>query len=158
MLEGVNLYRHDLKMKRRERGFHMIKKTIACFASAAILLASFPVTAAYAEGPTVNAWVSQVNSTNTGMAKGLEEQAPLHFSDDNGARISNLIVVDENNTYQTMDGFGASITEASAHLYQTSLSEGDKTSLMNALFDKETGIGLSMLRQPIGATDHSVAP
>lgn len=29
---------------------------------------------------------------------------------------------------------------------------------MAALFDKDTGIGVSMLRQPIGATDHCVAP
>ena len=57
-----------------------------------------------------------------------------------------------------MDGFGASITEASAHLYQTELSDQQQISMMTALFDKETGIGLSMLRQPIGATDHCVAP
>lgn len=57
-----------------------------------------------------------------------------------------------------MDGFGASITEASAHLYQTELSNQQQISMMTALFDKETGIGLSMLRQPIGATDHCVAP
>jgi len=92
------------------------------------------------------------------MEKGLEQQTPLQFRMDDGVNISNLITVEENNTYQTMDGFGASITEASAHLYQTELSNQQQISMMTALFDKETGIGLSMLRQPIGATDHCVAP
>jgi glucosylceramidase len=122
-----------------------------------LVLAVFPISTT-AVGPTVEVWVSQVNSTNTGMLKGLEKQSDLQFNDDNGTRISNLIAVNENNTYQVMDGFGASITEASAYLYQNILSSSQKSSLMNALFDKENGIGLSMLRQPIGATDHCVAP
>ncbi len=135
----------------------MRKKIIAGVITVALVLTGFPITA-IAVGPSVEVWVSQVNSTNTGMLKGLEKQSNLQFNDDNGTRISNLIAVDENNTYQVMDGFGASITEASAYLYQSKLSSAQKSSLMNALFDKENGIGLSMLRQPIGATDHCVAP
>ncbi len=135
----------------------MRKKIIAGVITVALVLTGFPITA-IAVGPSVEVWVSQVNSTNTGMQKGLEKQSNLQFNDDNGTRISNLIAVDENNTYQVMDGFGASITEASAYLYQSKLSSAQKSSLMNALFDKENGIGLSMLRQPIGATDHCVAP
>jgi glucosylceramidase len=113
----------------------MSKKIIAGFLTVALVLAVFPISTT-AVGPTVEVWVSQVNSTNTGMLKGLEKQSDLQFNDDNGTRISNLIAVNENNTYQVMDGFGASITEASAYLYQNILSSSQKSSLMNALFDK----------------------
>ncbi|WP_130837450.1 glycoside hydrolase family 30 beta sandwich domain-containing protein [Lachnoclostridium sp. Marseille-P6806] len=114
-----------------------------------------PISAA---GNTVDVWVSQVNAENTGMAKGLEQQESLTFENDSGTRISNLIIVDESKSYQQMDGFGASITEASAHLYQSVLDNQKKSEVMNALFDKETGIGISMLRQTIGASDHCVGP
>lgn len=114
--------------------------------------------AADADSPEVNIWVSKVNATDSGMEKGLEKQTPVHFGSGDSASTNNLIVVDENNTYQTVDGFGASITEASAHLYQTNLDDSAKAAAMQALFDKESGIGLSMLRQTIGASDHCVAP
>ncbi|MFA9380531.1 MAG: hypothetical protein ACERKO_05670, partial [Acetanaerobacterium sp.] len=136
----------------------MFKRSISCLAALAMTAAILPLTTVYATGPAVAIWVSQVNTADTGMAMALEPQSSLQFSDDDGTTINNLIVVDETNTYQAMDGFGASITEASAHLYQDVLSSDDQESMMNALFDKETGIGLSMLRQPIGASDHCVAP
>ena len=133
------------------------KRFLAYSLTLATLAATLP-TASLAAGPSVQVWVSQVNAEDTGMAHGLEQQASLAFSADSGARLSNLIVVDENHTYQQMDGFGASITEASAYLYQNDLTEAQKQEVMRALFDKETGIGLSMLRQTIGASDHCVSP
>lgn len=136
----------------------MKKKIISCLLAIAMMAAWTPPVFASEEGPAVAVWVSKVNVSDSGMEKGLEQQTPLQFRMDDGVNISNLITVEENNTYQTMDGFGASITEASAHLYQTELSNQQQISMMTALFDKETGIGLSMLRQPIGATDHCVAP
>lgn len=134
-----------------------MKKILARILVVATLL-SVLQTPALAVGTSVQVWVSQVNSTDTGMAKGLEQQQSLTFSNDNGGRVSNLIIVDENNTYQQMDGFGASITEASAYLYQNMLTNEEKQQVMTALFDKENGIGVSMLRQTIGASDHCVAP
>ena len=64
----------------------------------------------YAVGPTVQVWLSSVNSTDTGMEKGLSQEASLTFDTDDGTKISNLIIVDESKQYQSMDGFGASIT------------------------------------------------
>ena len=136
----------------------MKKKIISCLLAITMMAAWTPPVFASEEGPAVAVWVSKVNASDSGMEKALEQQTPLQFRMDDGVNISNLITVEENNTYQTMDGFGASITEASAHLYQTELSNQQQISMMTALFDKETGIGLSMLRQPIGATDHCVAP
>lgn len=134
------------------------KKFLAVLLSLALFVSVFPPIMAGAEGNSVEVWVSQVNASDTGMEKALQQEPSLTFQNDSGSRISNLIVVDENNTYQVMDGFGASITEASAHLYQNNLTDQEKADVMNALFDKETGIGISMLRQTIGASDHCVAP
>lgn len=133
------------------------KKFLALLLVLSILQLAAP-SSALAVGPSVQIWVSQINATDTGMAKGLEQQSPINFYDDPGTRISNLIIVDENHTYQQMDGFGASITEASAYLYQNGLTGAQKQEVMDTLFGKETGIGLSMLRQTIGASDHCVAP
>lgn len=136
----------------------MSKRIIAGALAGAVLASTMAPMGVYADSPEVNIWVSKVNATDSGMEKGLEKQTPVHFGSGDSASTNNLIVVDENNTYQTVDGFGASITEASAHLYQTNLDDSAKAAAMQALFDKEAGIGLSMLRQTIGASDHCVAP
>lgn len=135
----------------------MYKKRIMMFLLVCTLILSM-ASPAYAAGSTVQVWVSTINDTDTGMDKGLSQEANLTFSADDGNKISNLIIVDESKQYQSMDGFGASITEASAYLYQNTLAADQKDDVMAALFDKDTGIGVSMLRQPIGATDHCVAP
>ena len=59
--------------------------------------------------------------------------------------------------YQVMDGFGASFTDASAYLVNNKLERGDRDRLMRQLFDAQEGIGISMLRQPIGASDFASA-
>lgn len=134
-----------------------LKKTIQLVLSIVIVLAILPLDV-HASTIPIEVWVSQVNSSNTGMEKALEQQSNIYFSNDDGTTISNLVIVDEGHTYQQMDGFGASITEASAHLYQNNLTASEKETVMNALFSKTNGIGISMLRQTIGASDHCIAP
>lgn len=63
------------------------------------------------------------------------------------------IEVREEERYQTMDGFGASFTDASAYLIQGVLDEAGRAAVMRRLFDREAGIGMSFLRQPMGACD-----
>src|SRR5690348_2183055 len=61
-------------------------------------------------------------------------------------------VVDDSRTFQTMTGFGGSITDSSAVvLYRLSPAARDAT--MRDLFDPVHGDGLSLLRQPVGASD-----
>lgn len=115
----------------------MSKRIIAGALAGAVLASTMAPMGVYADSPEVNIWVSKVNATDSGMEKGLEKQTPVHFGSGDSASTNNLIVVDENNTYQTVDGFGASITEASAHLYQTNLDDSAKAAAMQALFDKE---------------------
>src|SRR5690348_1805751 len=62
------------------------------------------------------------------------------------------VVVDESRTFQTMTGFGASITDSSAVvLYR--MSPAARDAAMRDLFDPVRGDGLSFLRQPVGASD-----
>lgn len=136
----------------------MNAKVCSIILSVAILSTCFTGITYAATGPTVELWVSQVNAGDTGMAKALEKQVDTSFDTDTGSLGNYTICVDENNTYQQMDGFGASMTEASAYLVQTKLTQTARAELMNKLFDKDDGIGLSMLRQTIGASDHCVAP
>ncbi|KAJ7632907.1 glycoside hydrolase superfamily [Roridomyces roridus] len=70
------------------------------------------------------------------------------------------ITVDETKTYQTMDGFGASLTDSSAKLF-ASLKVKNSASyytLLHQLFDVGDGAQSAMngvLRVPLGATDFS---
>lgn len=91
----------------------------------AIMATTMPMANAL-ESTEVNVWLSTVNSSNTGMDKALSSENSIYFVEDNGNAVSNLIVVDESKEYQEIDGFGASITEASAHLYQDVLESDDK--------------------------------
>jgi glucosylceramidase len=83
----------------------------------------------------------------------LAPQSIVTFTPDNGSN-SRLIRVNENITYQIMAGFGASFTDSSAWLAHQ-LSPAVYQNLMTQLFDYTEGIGLSLLRQPMGATDYA---
>jgi glucosylceramidase len=60
------------------------------------------------------------------------------------------ITVDPSQRFQRMEGFGASITDSSAHVIAAS---PHRDAIMRSLFDPRRGLGLSYLRQPIGASD-----
>src|SRR5690349_14642315 len=65
------------------------------------------------------------------------------------------ITIDPSQAYQRMEGVGASITDSSAHL----LAESPyRDSIMRDLFDPAHGLGLSYLRQPMGASDFVKGP
>jgi len=68
------------------------------------------------------------------------------------AGAADTITIDPGQTYQTMTGFGASFTDSSSWLVWNS---PQRDSIMTKLFDPRQGIGLSMVRQPIGASDFS---
>jgi glucosylceramidase len=69
-----------------------------------------------------------------------------------GPPANQSITVDPTTRYQTIDGFGASLTDSSAVvLYR--LDQTTRDALMKELFDPATGLGLSFLRQPMGASD-----
>ncbi|MBF6625782.1 glycosyl hydrolase [Aerococcaceae bacterium zg-BR9] len=69
----------------------------------------------------------------------------------------NIITIDVNSTIkqQQIDGFGASFTDASAFLINQCLPDELKNRLMKELFDSVEGIGISALRNPMGACDYA---
>ncbi|GIO98978.1 glucosylceramidase [Paenibacillus lautus] len=66
-----------------------------------------------------------------------------------------MVVIDEEQTFQEMDGFGASFTDSAAYLIHQVLETKQRSELMTRLFDPNEGIGLSVLRQPMGASDYA---
>ncbi|HEX8848015.1 MAG TPA: glycoside hydrolase family 30 beta sandwich domain-containing protein [Gemmatimonadaceae bacterium] len=66
------------------------------------------------------------------------------------------ITVDPTQQYQEIVGFGAAITDASAWLIQNRMSASQRDALMQELFGRNPGIGLSFTRLTIGASDFSM--
>lgn len=65
------------------------------------------------------------------------------------------IMVDTKQRFQRMAGFGASITDSSAWLIRTRLPEKARNDLLRELFSVRDGIGFSVTRITIGASDFS---
>ena len=122
-------------------------RTQAFGVALALATASLTGPAAQAHPPSVQA---QVWVTTPDRAELLHERAPVTFQ--RGASDRTTITVDPTTSYQTMDGFGASITDSSANvLYR--LSPADREQTLRKLFDPNQGIGVSFLRQPVGSSD-----
>lgn len=86
----------------------------------------------------------------------LERQADLSFGP-GGSDNETAVHIDEAQAFQTMDGFGASMTDASAWLIANRLAPEQRDELMAKLFDRTEGIGISYLRVPMGASDFSLS-
>jgi glucosylceramidase len=65
------------------------------------------------------------------------------------------IDVDEAVTFQQMDGFGAAMTDTSAWLIATKLARPTRDRLMQALFNRSSGIAMSWVRIPMGSSDYT---
>ena len=64
------------------------------------------------------------------------------------------ITVDEAQSYQTVEGFGASMTDSAAYLLNEVAPTSTRDAAMSSLFSRSgNGIGLSFLRNPMGASD-----
>ena len=120
--------------------------TAAVVMAAAATIVGPALTASAAIGPTVSGWI-----TTPDRAQLLNPMPGQAFNSD-GTRPGQMITVDPAQVLQTMDGFGASITDSSAALlYQLPAAQRDQ--VLTSLFDPSNGIGLSLLRQPIGSSD-----
>ena len=65
-------------------------------------------------------------------------------------------LVDDSVRYQQIDGFGASLTDSSAWLLWNKLSGAQRKEMLEMLFSPSKGMGLSVLRQPMGASDFAL--
>ncbi|MEP6732076.1 MAG: glycoside hydrolase family 30 beta sandwich domain-containing protein [bacterium] len=67
-----------------------------------------------------------------------------------------VITVTASTTYQHMIGLGAAFSDASVYLIQHTLTPEQRTSLLENLFGRTTGIGLSFMRVTMGSSDFSL--
>lgn len=99
-------------------------------------------------GPVVQAWLTTPDQTNL-----VSRRPDLNFNS-TGVSPEN-IDVNANIRHQAMVGFGAAITDASAILIQNHMNAAQRTALLEDLFGRTGGIGLSFTRLTIGASDFS---
>ncbi len=97
---------------------------------------------------TVTPWL-----TTGDQVQLLQKQSHTSFSI-SPAKNASTITIDASSTFQLIDGFGFCMTEGSAEVI-VSLDTIHQTALMNDLFNPSTGIGVSVVRISIGASDLS---
>ncbi|MGV9757426.1 ricin-type beta-trefoil lectin domain protein [Streptomyces tricolor] len=137
-------------MRRSPRTVRLL---LAGLLSAAGLSVAVPP--AHAAGEQVTAWLTTTDdSAGRHVVRGLQAQTPFAFQPGAGGGGEN-ITVDENTRYQTFTGGGASFTDTAAWLMNSSgaLSPATRDAAMRKLFSPTDGIGLSFLRNPMGASD-----
>jgi glucosylceramidase len=109
-----------------------------------------PATGFTASGPTV-----QVTVTSGDQSLLLAAQPAVSFGT-GGDRAAQTISVNDTLRYQPLEGIGASLTDSAAWVIANDLDAGQRDALMQELFDAGSGIGLGLLRQPMGASDFAV--
>jgi glucosylceramidase len=96
----------------------------------------------------VQAWL-----TTGDQAKLMARGADARFGRDQPA--PTVIDIDPETRLQEIQGFGASITDASAFLIQQRMNPAQRESLLRELFGRNPGLGMSFTRLTIGASDFS---
>jgi glucosylceramidase len=106
-----------------------------------------------ASGETVEVWLT------TGDEKAKLNESKTVFKSGNGSDSLKIEVLDDpNNRYQEMKGFGAAMTGSSAYLLNELKNNNTiYTEVMNDLFNKTRGIGISYVRLPMGASDFALS-
>ena len=133
----------------RQRRFFVVVGAVALTA------AVVPPAAASADHPGGPAPAARVWVTSPDRAELMHDRGTVAFGTGPSGELT--ITVDPSRTYQSMDGFGASITDSSAAvLYR--LDPAAREQAMRSLFDPVRGIGVSALRQPIGSSDFTDEP
>ncbi|WP_303830074.1 glycoside hydrolase family 30 protein [Asticcacaulis taihuensis] len=92
----------------------------------------------------------KVWETDADQSKLLAPQADVRFGKASGT----VITVDPAQSYQSMVGFGAAMTDASAYLIRNKMTDAQRDALMSDLFGAE-GLNFSFMRLTIGASDFS---
>jgi len=96
---------------------------------------------------TVSVWLTTDDQKTL-----LQPQQPVLFSGGGSATIP-TVFVDELAGYQSIEGFGASFTDSSAWLMNERIPRSSLNGVMLSLFDHTAGIGISFVRNPMGASD-----
>jgi len=95
----------------------------------------------------VNVWLTTDDQKTL-----LQAQPPLSFSEGVSAAMP-TVFIDEFSRYQSIEGFGASVTDSSAFLMNEKIPSSALPGVMQMLFDHAQGIGISFVRNPMGSSD-----
>ena len=96
---------------------------------------------------TVNVWLTTDDQKTL-----MQQQAPLAFSPLSAGSVASIVVSDTAR-YQTIEGFGGSMTDSAAYLLNEKVPALARGRVLESLFGRANGIGISFLRNPMGATD-----
>jgi len=97
---------------------------------------------------TVTPWITSGDQT-----KLLQQQSTVSFGTNSGTNPS-TVTVNPSTTYQTMDGFGYTLTEGSCEVI-SGMAATQQNQLLNDLYNPVTGLNASVVRISIGASDLS---
>ncbi|MGR6916014.1 ricin-type beta-trefoil lectin domain protein [[Actinomadura] parvosata] len=130
-------------------------RILLALACALALVAAAPLPA-LAAGESVNVWLTTTSDAGgRTVTRGLAQQAPIAFGPAGGSA-DRTVTVNEGVAYQQFEGGGASITDTTAYLLRGGpVSAATRDAVMRRLFHPTDGIGLSFVRNPIGASDLS---
>jgi len=136
--------------------FHRKIKVFAILAILFFIFGSIPIVYYSSKAP-INAdlWITSTIDTNLRMAKmdSIQLTSEVYFDGSNDVL---RIKIDERRIYQEIQGFGAAMTDSAAWLLRSILNGSEYNKTMKALFDPVEGIGISLLRIPLGASDCSL--
>ncbi|WP_428232088.1 RICIN domain-containing protein [Flavobacterium sp.] len=104
--------------------------------------------AAKMSAQTVIPWITSGDQT-----KLLQQQATVSFGTNSGTNPS-TVTINAGTTYQTMDGFGYTLTEGSCEVI-SGMAATQQNQLLNDLYHPVTGLNASVVRISIGASDLS---
>ena len=137
----------------RSRPRSVLVSAMFCLSCSALLFFS-PARSQQKSAPKSRPQIQVVESSDDAREI-LQQKSPLRFTSTQEPHLA--IRVDDSIKYQQMDGFGASLTEASAWLFTHKLNDAQRADVLKMLFSPSQGIGLSILRQPMGASDFSLS-
>ena len=121
------------------KGGSVAKHLIALISLASSLVLS-------SQAQTVSVWLT----TDTQKTK-LAQQSSITFAASSASAPD--VYVDETEGYQTIEGFGASFTDSAAYLLNEKVPSNKIGTVMTNLFSRTSGIGISFIRNPMGASD-----
>ena len=129
----------------------MLAGTMNCASPEPLQPASAPAAAALAAGDTVAVWMTTGNKSAL-----LAKQPTLTFA--SGTNKNPTITVNGATTFQTIDGFGYTLTGGSAIVINR-MPATQRDALLRELFTRDySSLGVSYLRLSIGASDLDPAP
>ena len=141
-------------MQKQEEGppFWLIRSVLLASLALALLPSSF----ARQQAPSPNGALHiEVVQSSEELHETLKDMPSLTFG---ATRTPDLtITVNDAVKYQQIDGFGASLTDSSGWLLWNKLTEAQRKEALQMLFSPTKGVGLSFLREPMGASDFALS-